>query len=72
VEVKAFNIDIRLYPESGHDSDITLCPLSAKSGLMQCSKKDRFQQRDQSEKNDRQPISPDAARQASFIVMRSQ
>ena len=31
-EVKAFNIDVRLYPESGHDSDISQCPLSAISG----------------------------------------
>jgi hypothetical protein len=30
-EVKAFNIDVRFTPESGHDPDIVRCPLCARS-----------------------------------------
>src|SRR5271169_362575 len=31
-EVKALHINVCFTPESGHDSDIVRCPLSAKSG----------------------------------------
>jgi len=31
-EVKALHINVCFTPESGHDSDITPCPLSANSG----------------------------------------
>src|SRR5271168_4289790 len=33
---------LRFTPKNGHDSDIAPCPLSAKSGLMQCSNEDRY------------------------------
>jgi hypothetical protein len=32
-------IDVRFTPKSGHRNSVTECPLCAKSGLMQCSKK---------------------------------
>ena len=33
---------VRFTPKSGQTGDVAECPLCAKSGLMQCSKKDRY------------------------------
>jgi hypothetical protein len=41
-EVKASNIDVRFTPESGHLQRTHPCPLWANSGLMRCSKMDRY------------------------------
>jgi len=41
-DIAASPINVRFTPKSGHRNSAAKCPLCAKSGLMQCSKKDLF------------------------------
>src|SRR5262249_25771635 len=41
-DIRSKKIDVRFTPKSGHRLSVLECPLCAKSGLMHCSKKDRY------------------------------